>query len=166
MKRGWVVAVAGTAVLAVGLAGCSKEEKSSGSPVSASASASAPGGGDDSAGSGNPQVSIDGKAQDFQGKVACSTGSEGLRIEIGDRNRGVIVILTDANPPVVKTVATMGFIDQVTLQYVNGAPGGEATGTKDGNTYAISGTASAYDYNTSDNGEATTKPFEIRVTCP
>ena len=64
MKRGLVVAVAGAAVLAAGLTGCSKDDKkSSGSSATASASASSAAG-NSTAGSGTAKVTIDGKAQD------------------------------------------------------------------------------------------------------
>lgn len=178
MRRGLAVAAAVAAVLATGLTGCSKDEKASGSsagtPAAAagsSAPASEPGGSDSTAGSGNPQVSIDGKAQDFHGKVDCGPPSDsGLRIEMGDhRNGGMMAILTDANPPVVKTVATLGFPGRVTLQYPDpGVPGGEVTAIKDGNTYKISGTAPGYKYPKGgpDPTETTMIPFEITVTCP
>ncbi|CPR93611.1 lipoprotein LpqH [Mycobacteroides abscessus] len=178
MRRGLVVAAAAAAVLATGLTGCSKDEKASGSSASTSASANSSsaseatsGGGESTAGSGNPQVSIDGKAQDFHGKVECGPPSDsGMRIEVGDhRDGGMMAILTDANPPVVKTVATLGFPGRVTLQYPDpGAPGGEATAVKDGNTYKISGTAPGYKYPKGgpDPTETTMIPFEITVTCP
>jgi lipoprotein LpqH len=43
-------------------------------------------------------------------------------------------------------------------------PGGEASATKDGNTYKISGKATGVDL--SNPLQPLTKPFEIAVTCP
>lgn len=170
MRRDLAVATAVAAVLATGLTGCSTDEKARGSSAGTPSSAAAPDGSDSSAGSGNPRVSIDGKGQDFHGNVHCGPPSDsGLRIEIGDhRNGGMIAILTDANQPVVKTVATLGFPSRLTLQYNDGAPGGEAKAIKDGNTYKISGNAPGYKYPKGgpDPTETTMIPFEIVVTCP
>ena len=165
MKRGLVVAVAGAAVVAASLSGCSKDEKKSsgGSSATASASASVPGGGNSSAGSGTAKVSIDGKAQDVQGQIGCTTAAGNVVIAIGSASGGLVVTLTDADPPVVKTVG-LGSVGGVTLGYTDGVPGGEAKATKDGKTYKISGTATGVDM--ANPMEPTKKPFEIEVTCP
>ena len=164
MKRGLVVAVVGAAVLAAGLTGCSKDDKkSTGSSASASASASMPGGGNSSAGSGTAKVSIDGKAQDVQGQIGCTTAAGNVVIAIGNASGGLGVTLTDADPPVVKTVG-LGAINGVTLGYTDGVPGGEAKATKDGKTYKISGTATGVDM--ANPMQPVEKPFEIEVTCP
>lgn len=164
MKRGLVVAVAGAAVLAAGLTGCSKDDKkSSDSSATASASASVPGGGNTSAGSGTAKVSIDGKAQDVQGQIGCTTAAGNVVIAIGNASGGLGVTLTDADPPVVKTVG-LGSVGGVTLGYTDGVPGGEAKATKDGKTYKISGTATGVDM--ANPMEPAKKPFEIEVTCP
>ena len=163
MKRGLVVAVAGAAVLAAGLTGCSKDEKKSGdSSATASASASSAAG-NSSAGSGTAKVSIDGKAQDVQGQIGCTTAAGNLVIAIGNASGGLGVTLTDADPPVVKTVG-LGAVNGVTLGYTDGVPGGEAKATKDGKTYKISGTATGVDM--ANPMEPAKKPFEIEVTCP
>jgi lipoprotein LpqH len=48
------------------------------------------------------------------------------------------------------------------LAYTEGAPGSEATATKDGNTYTVTGTVTGTD----NANAAISKPFEIVATCP
>jgi ipoprotein LpqH len=164
MKRGLVVAAAGAAILAVGMTGCSKDKSSeSGSSATASASASVPGGGNTSAGSGTAKVTIDGKAQDVQGQIGCTTTGGNVVIAIGNATGGIGATLTDADPPVVKTVG-LGNVGGTALGYTEGAPGGEAKATKDGKTYKISGTATGVDM--ANPMQPANKPFEIEVTCP
>jgi hypothetical protein len=52
----------------------------------------------------------------------------------------------------------------VALAFQDGAPGGNATATKDGKSYTISGTATGVDM--ANPMQPITKPFEIAVTCP
>ncbi|MDR3659998.1 MAG: lipoprotein LpqH [Mycobacterium sp.] len=164
MKRGLVIAAAGAAILAVGLTGCSKDKSSSsGSSATASASASVPGGGNTSAGAGTAKVTIDGKAQDVQGQIGCTTAGGNVVIAIGNATGGLGVTLTDADPPVVKTVG-LGNVGGTALGYTEGAPGGDAKATKDGKTYTITGTATGVDM--ANPMEPAKKPFEIDVTCP
>ena len=71
-------------------------------------------------------------------------------------------MLTDANPPVVKSVA-LGNVNGVTLAV--GGTTGKADVTKDGSSYKISGTASGVDMANPMAGPVN-KPFELDVTCP
>ncbi len=175
MKRDLVlvVAVVGAVVMVVGTTGCSKEGRNS-SASSASTSASVPvsGGSDSSAGTSTTKVSIDGKARDLASEVDCkSTNAQGnvMFIEIGNRNRGLFVGLTKTDPPIVRTVQSMGSFDGTTLAYPDQFGAfqlGEAAVTKDGKTYKISGTASGYKFNASVDEAPITMPFDIEVTCP
>ena len=89
-------------------------------------------------------------------------------IQIGDRNHGLVVNLTKADPPIVKAVASAGNIDHMTLAYPDqlGVPGGEATASKDGKTYTIIGTATGFKYNASADEAPVAMSFDIVVTCP
>ena len=161
MKRGLTVAVAGAAILAAGITGCSKDNKSStgssgtSSGSSASASAGATGAG--------TKVTIDGKDQNVQGTTVCTTAGGSINIAIGGAATGIAAVLTDANPPQVKSVG-LGNVNGVTLGYTSGTGQGNATASKDGNTYKISGTATGVDM--ANPMQPVNKPFEIDVACP
>ena len=75
---------------------------------------------------------------------------------------GIGAVLTDANPPVVKSVA-LGNVNGVTLAV--GGTSGKANATKDGSTYKISGTASGVDMSNPMAGPVN-KSFELDVSCP
>ena len=75
---------------------------------------------------------------------------------------GIGAVLTDANPPVVKSVA-LGNVNGVTLAV--GGTSGKANATKDGSTYKISGTASGMDMSNPMAGPVN-KSFELDVACP
>ncbi|WP_431238422.1 lipoprotein LpqH [Mycolicibacterium aichiense] len=170
MKRALVVTVAGAAVLVAGLSGCSKNDNKSTSTTSATANTSAAatttsaaGSPSATAGAGNAKVTIDGQAQNVQGQVVCATAGGNLNIAIGEATTGIAAVLS-ADASSVQSVG-LGNVNGVTLGYTAGVPGGaNATATKDGNTYTISGTATGVDM--ANPMQPVTKPFEIQVTCP
>ncbi len=168
MKRGIVVAVAGAAVLAAGLSGCSKDEKkteSSSSSASASSSAvsATSGTATASAGAGTAKVTIDGQPQDINGQVVCATAGGNYNIAIGEAATGIAVVMSE-DASNVSSVA-LGNVNGVTLGYTPGVPGGaSATATKDGNNIKVTGTATGIDM--ANPMQPVTKPFEIEVTCP
>lgn len=156
MKRELTIVVAAAAILAGGISGCSSNKStSSGSGTSASTSATASGG-------GGPLVSIDGKNQNVSGSVVCTTAGGNVNIAIGGAATGIAAVLSDANPPVVKSVG-LGNVNGVTLAYTQGTGQGNASATKDGNSYKISGTATGVDM--ANPMQPVNKPFEINVTC-
>ena len=158
MKRGLTIAVAGAAILAAGITGCSSNKSStSGSGNSSAASSSA-----GAAGAGNTKVVIDGKDQNVSGSVVCTTAGGNVNIAIGGAATGIAAVLTDANPPQVKSVG-LGNVNGVTLGYTQGAGQGNASATKDGNTYKISGSATGVDM--ANPMQPVNKPFEIDVAC-
>lgn len=158
MKRGLTVAVAGAAILAAGISGCSSNKSTSGSSGSSSGtSASASAGG-----AAGTKVSIDGKDQNVQGTTVCTTAGGSVNIAIGGAATGIAAVLTDANPPQVKSVG-LGNVNGVTLGYTSGTGQGNATASKDGNTYKITGTATGVDM--ANPMQPVNKPFEIDVTC-
>jgi ipoprotein LpqH len=156
VKRSVTVAAAATAIVVVGLSGCSSNKTStSSSSNGTSAAASA---------SSTAKVTIDGKDQNVQGAIACTSAAGNVNIAVGGATTGIGVVLTDASPPSVKSVG-LGNVNGVTLGYTPGVPGaGKATATKDGNNYKISGTATGVDM--ANPMQPVNKPFEIDVTCP
>jgi lipoprotein LpqH len=148
------------AIVVVGLSGCSSNKSStSGSSASNQSTAAASG----SSGSSTAKVTIDGKDQSVQGTVACTTAAGNVNIAIGGAATGIGVVLTDASPPAVKSVG-LGNVNGVTLGYTPGTGQGNASATKDGNKYKVSGTATGVDM--SNPMQPVNKPFEIDVTCP
>lgn len=140
MKREFMITVGAAATLAVALA----------APASAS----------------NTKVVIDGKDQNVNGQVVCSSAAGKVNIAISGSGAsgataGIGAVLTTASPPVVTSVG-LGNINGVTLGV--GGTSGKAQATKDGNTYKITGTASGVDMK---NPTApVNKSFELDVTCP
>jgi lipoprotein LpqH len=157
VKRSLTVAAAGLAIVVVGLSGCSSDKKSSSSASSNGSTAAA------SSGSSTPKVTVDGKDQTVQGAVACNSAAGSVNIAIGGAQTGIGVVLTDANPPSVKSVG-LGNVNGVTLGYTPGTGQGNANATKDGSNYKISGTATGVDM--ANPMQPVNKPFEIDVTCP
>jgi lipoprotein LpqH len=159
VKRGLVVAVGGASIVVAGLAGCSSDNKSSGSSSNSSASS-----GSASAGASSTKVTIDGQDQNVKGTVVCSTVAGSVNIAIGAAATGVAAVLSTDSPPTVKSVA-LGNVNGVTLGFTPGLPGGaNATATKDGTTYKVTGTATGIDM--ANPMTPVSKPFEIDVTCP
>jgi lipoprotein LpqH len=157
VKRELTIAVAGAAILVAGISGCSSNKSSTGGGGSSSAGTSvATGGG------GGPTVTIDGKNQNVTGSVVCTTAGGNVNIAIGGAATGIAAVLTDGNPPQVKSVG-LGNVNGVTLAYTSGTGQGNASATKDGNSYKITGTATGVDM--ANPMQPVNKPFEIDVTC-
>jgi ipoprotein LpqH len=156
VKREATIAVAAAAILAAGISGCSDNKStSSGSGSSGSTSATASSG-------GGPSVSIDGKNQNVTGSVVCTTAGGNVNIAIGGAATGIAAVLSDANPPEVKSVG-LGNVNGVTLAYTAGTGQGNASATKTGSGYKITGNATGVDM--ANPMQPVNKPFEINVTC-
>lgn len=153
MKRGLTVAVAAAAILAAGLSGCS-DKKSSGS------GATSPG-----TGSGVTKVVVDGKEQHVSGGVTCSSAAGNLDITIGTQGTGIAAVLTDTTPPEVKSVG-LGTVDGIALNFIAGTGEGDASATRNGSQYKITGTAVGVDPSNPNEEGAVKKPFQIDVNCP
>ena len=153
MKRGFVVAVGGAAIVIAGLSGCSSDKKSeTGGETTSAASAE-----------GKSTVTIDGKDQAVQGTVVCSTMGENVNIAIGDATTGISAVVSSGDSPTVHSVG-LGNVNGVTLGFQENAGQGEAKAEKDGSTYKISGTAIGMDM--ANPMQPVNKPFEIEVSCP
>lgn len=107
-------------------------------------------------------ATVDGKPLNVQGEVVCATNDGKYSIAIGDMATGIIVgVEQDAS--VVHGVG-LGTVDGVVMSFTEGVPGNNATATKDGNTYKITGTATGV--SEANPAEQISKPFEVSVTCP
>ena len=154
MKRAFVVAVGGAAIVIAGLSGCSSsEEKSSTSGETSTAAAA----------EGKTTVTIDGQDQQVQGTVVCSSMGGNTNIAIGDATTGIGAVVSSGDSPTVQSVG-LGNVNGVTLGYTSGTGQGDASVEKDGNTYKIAGTATGVDM--ANPLQPVNKPFEIEVTCP
>ena len=157
MKRGLTVAVAAAAILAAGISGCSSNKSStSGGGTSSGGTSVATGGG----GAARPTVTIDGKNQNVTGSVVCTTVGGNTTIAIGGAATGISAVLTGDNQ--VKSVG-LGNVNGVTLAYAQGSGQGNASATKNGSSYKITGTATGVDM--ANPMQPVNKPFEIDVTC-
>ncbi|OBB40384.1 MULTISPECIES: lipoprotein LpqH [Mycobacteriaceae] len=154
MKRGFLVAVGGAAILIAGLSGCSSDDKKSETSGETSTAASA---------EGKTTVTIDGQDQAVQGTVVCSDMGGNTNIAIGDATTGIGAVVSSGDEPTVQSVG-LGNVNGVTLGFQSGAGQGEAKAEKDGKTYKISGTATGVDM--ANPLQPVNKPFEIEVTCP
>jgi lipoprotein LpqH len=159
VKRGLTVAIAGAAIVVAGISGCSSNKSStSGTVNGTSYNVATPG-----SGAAAPTVVIDGKNQNVTGQVVCTTVSGNTNIVVGGTATGISAVLTTDNPPKVQSVG-LGNVNGVTLAYSAAAPGqGDASATKDGNTYKITGNATGVDM--ANPMQPVKKPFEIDVTC-
>ena len=154
MKRGFVVAVGGLAIVIAGLSGCSSEDKKSETTGETSTAAAA---------EGKSTVTIDGTDQAVQGTVVCSSMGGNMNIAIGDAATGIAAVVSEGDSPTVQSVG-LGNVNGVVLGYTSGTGQGEAKAEKDGNTYKISGTATGVDM--ANPLQPVNKPFEIEVSCP
>jgi lipoprotein LpqH len=174
VKRAITVVVAGT-ILLVGLSGCSSDKSANGGGGTSSSAAtatsgtgapgpssSAPPGGTEGEGT-PPIVIIDGKNQNITAAPVCRTIKGTVNISIGGSGVGIAAKLTDGNPPQVKFV-NLGTIAGVPYAFnAETANSGNATATKSGNTYKITGNAAGR--SPDDKPTTTLKPFEIDATC-
>jgi len=156
MKRNILIMAGTAATLATVMVGCSSHDKA----VSVGNAAVAP------AGASNTKVVVDGKDQKVTGQVACTKVAGTVNIAIGGGTgagaTGIGAVLTDATPPVVKSVA-LGNVNGVTLAV--GGTTGKADATKDGSSYKITGTATGVDMANPMAGQVN-KSFELDVACP
>lgn len=162
MKRELLIGLA-AATIVTGIAGCSNGNTASGPSSATSSSAttnpstvstSSP------AAAGPAQVTIGGQPQNVRGLVVCSTNDGKFSIAVGDMATGIIVGL-EPDASVVHN-AGLGTVDGVVMSFTEGVPGENASATKTGDAYQITGTASGVD----SAGRQVTKPFEVDVTCP
>jgi lipoprotein LpqH len=156
-----MIGVASAAVAACAVTGCSNGSSTGTSATTSNnASPSEP----TSAGaSGATTVLVDGQAQKVSGPVTCTAAESDINVTIGDAATGVGAVISNDSPPAVHSVG-LGNVNGVTLGYADAAAGhGNASATKTGNSYKITGTAVGLD---ASNQQQVTKPFELDFTCP
>ncbi|HYO05082.1 MAG TPA: lipoprotein LpqH [Mycobacterium sp.] len=150
MKQSLLVAVGGTAIVVAGLAGCSSGDKSSSGSSPSSAAAST-----------GTTVTIDGQPKDVGGSVVCATVGGNVNVAIGEAMTGIAAVISDGDSPTVTSVA-LGNVNGITLAVGGGQ--GDATATKDGKSYKITGNAVGVDM--ANPMQPAKKPFELDFTCP
>jgi ipoprotein LpqH len=155
MKRA-IAAGVGTALVVVGLVGCSSSTSSSTKSSSAAA-------GSTSVAPVTTKVVVDGQAQDIAGAATCTVAGDNTNIGIGDPTDGVGAVVTNTDPPAVHAVG-LGSPNGSTLGFSDAAQGqGSAEATKAPNGFKITGTAVGLDTTSS---QPVTKSFELDVACP
>jgi lipoprotein LpqH len=172
VKRGFVVAVGGAALVIAGLSGCSSDDKSSSATTTEETTVTATTTVEETTtaaespsvttGAGTTKVTIDGQDKAVEGNVVCAAMGGNVNIAIGEAMTGIAAVVSEGDAPTVSSVA-LGNVDGVSLGFTQGA-GGEATAEKTGNTHKISGTATGVDM--ANPTTPLNKPFTIEVTCP
>ncbi|MDL9936756.1 lipoprotein LpqH [Gordonia sp. ABSL1-1] len=145
------VSVIGAVGIAFAVAGCSDDDNDSsgGSPAS-----------------GDASVSLGGEpVQLTDNKVACVSNGGNVNIAVGSQTgrAGIGAVVTEGDNPEVVSVgiaATNGIL----YGYAKAAPGANASATKDGSTYTLTGQLTGID--PANPTQQLTKPFEMKVTCP
>ncbi|GAS86011.1 lipoprotein LpqH [Mycolicibacterium brisbanense] len=159
-----MIGVASAAVAACAITGCSNSSSTGTSATTANNTSTS---GSTSVGaasaSGTPTVLVDGQPQNVSGPVTCTAAESDINVTLGDASSGVGAVISNDSPPAVHSVG-LGNVNGVTLGYADAAAGhGNASATKTGNSYKITGTAVGLD---ASNQQQVTKPFELDFTCP
>jgi lipoprotein LpqH len=171
VKRGFVVAVGGAAIVIAGLSGCSSGDKKSESSATTTAGATTGGGTasataapSGAAGSASgTKVTIDGQEQNLSGgSVVCTTAGGNVNIAIGSGASAIGAVVSEDGSN-VQSVG-LGSLNGVALGYTAGTGQGEAKAEKSDKTWKITGTATGIDM--ANPMQPVNKPFEIAVTCP
>ena len=121
--------------------------------------------GSTSAGTAETSVTVDGKAVDIADPTTVCHEADGmLTIAVGAAGgtEGIGAVLSGGDAPQVTSVA-LGSVDGTVMGWAEGAPG-EASATKQGSTYTITGSMMAVD--AANPAAPAEKPFEMRITCP
>lgn len=145
------LAAGGAAIVVAGLVGCSSNKSSSGSTSPANP--------------GIPKVTVAGQPQNSQqGQAVCRKegGRDGYEVKIDEAAPNEVDVELAADASAVWFVSIKGF-NGMELHYLPGTTTyGNASATKDGNSYQVTGQiAQAYEA-----GGSRTYPFEIDFSCP
>ena len=158
MNRGFVVAVAGAAVVVAGLAGCSSDKKQCVGDTC------------QSSGKAEAKLTIDSKDQTVPQPVTCQTGPQGGQITMGNSSDPNNLMTAQFNATDVQQMALLFDGKKLAVQNGNPMVGGSATMTKDGNKYTFTGKAAemggAPDMTNPTNPTFPTHDFTLAVTCP
>ncbi|ORA13304.1 lipoprotein LpqH [Mycobacterium angelicum] len=156
MKR-VIAAAIGTVGCAAALVGCA----SGGHTASPAASVATGGGG--------TQVQVGGTDLPGLNPASVTCVKQGGKINIGSGSTGgqqqaLAVVMTDANPPTVQSLALVVDGNALSVADNMGSKVGSAKVAVDGNTYTITGQAQGADLKNPMAGMIT-KDFNIKVTC-
>lgn len=167
---------AATALLAggLGLAACTDSGSDTASTASAESTRAAGITAGDVAvstdGSGEWSASVDGTPIEIDdATVVCAEQGDSISLSIASTSMteatGLSAVLGTGDSPEVQAVGMGSTETGEALAYAPGVPGNEATATRDGDTYTVSGTLIAADMNNPMAGPQE-KSFELEVTCP
>jgi lipoprotein LpqH len=166
------VLIAGFGLIATAgmLVGCSSDKGSSPSSSTAAASGSSsasPGSNTVSTG-GSTEVKVEGQdlaAVDLK-TVTCVKSGGKINVASGTAGGqgGLGVVMTDASPPTVDSVALVVDGNALAVSQMGGMKNGSADVAVDGSTYTITGEAQGADMKNPMAGMIT-KKFEIKVSC-
>ncbi len=153
MKRGFVVAIGGVAIVVAGLTGCSDNKSSTATQTAAS-------------GTGKAKVTIDDKDQNVQGDIVCANVGDNYSISIGNTSQGgASTVVSQGDSPEVQQVGLV--LDGQPLAYNKGTPGGgDAKAAKDGKKYTITGNLVGMPDMSNPMAGPSTHKFSMEVTCP
>lgn len=157
MKRGFVVAVAGAAIVVAGLAGCSSHKQCAGDTCQSTGKASA-------------KLTIDGKDQTVPQPVTCQTSPQGGQIALGNSSDPNNLMTAQFSGTDVQQMALLLNGKKLIVQNGNPMAGGTATMKKDGSKYTFTGKAAemggAPDMSNPMSPTMPTHDFNLEVTCP
>lgn len=157
-----MIGVASAAVAACAITGCSTGTSSDNSSKPSSSESGTAGTSGAVGASGATTVLIDGQNQNVSGPVTCTAAESDINVTIGDASAGVGAVISNDSPPAVHSVG-LGTVNGVAFGYADAAAGhGNASATKTGNTYKITGNAVGFDTSTQ---KQVTKSFELDFTC-
>lgn len=121
---------------------------------------------------GEWSASVDGTPVEIaDATVVCAEQGDTVSLSIGsasatmDSATGLSAVLSAGDTPEVQAVGMGSTETGEALAYAAGVPGNEATATKNGSTYEITGVLTAADMNNPMAGPQE-KSFELSVTCP
>ena len=158
MKRQLTVAVAGAAILAAGISGCSSNKSGGVSSLGAGRLRARP------AATTRRKVIIDGKDQNVQGTTICTkAGGSIVALRSVGNQTGISVVLADANPLAVKAVQ-LGNVNGVTLQLRAKVRPGQRLGDQ-GRQYVQGHRHRERRRHGKPDAGTRNKPFEIDATC-
>lgn len=110
--------------------------------------------------SGDAKVFVDGKPREVRGKVQCLQSADKFFLLIDPPGNQVTVTLSPDQSRVL--TVNLGRVNGESIPtFLDGSERGDASVTKDGNTYRITGTVA-----TGFSATSPTVPFEIDATCP
>jgi lipoprotein LpqH len=157
VKRGFVVAVAGAAIVVAGMAGCSSNKQCSGDTCQSTGKASA-------------KFTLDGKDQTVPQPVTCQTSPSGGQIFMGNQTDPNNLMSAQFSATDVQQMALISNGKKLAVQNGNAMVGGTAKMTKDGNKYTFTGKAAEVggppDMSNPTNPTFPTHDFTLEVTCP